>query len=142
MAALGCSGLEYDVFRAEGPADAALVTYGAQAKEALAAAKLAAQQGVCVDVYKLTVIHPLPQGLCDALGGYRSILFAEEGVRGGGIGEHLAAALLERGCNASYRHIAVPNNGLTHASVDELRARFGLDAASLAAAIMKQGDVK
>ena len=70
-------------------------------------------------------IHPLPQGLCDALGGYRSILFAEEGVRGGGIGEHLAAALLERGCNASYRHIAVPNNGLTHASVDELRARFG-----------------
>ena len=26
--------------------------------------------------------------------GYRSILFAEEGVRGGGIGEHLAAALL------------------------------------------------
>jgi GDP/UDP-N,N'-diacetylbacillosamine 2-epimerase (hydrolysing) len=53
-----------------------------------------------------------------------------------------AAALLERGCNASYRHIAVPNNGLTHASVDELRARFGLDAASLAAAIMKQGDVK
>ena len=142
LAALGCSGLEYDVFRAEGPADAALVTYGAQAKEALAAAKLAAQQGVCVDVYKLTVIHPLPQGLCDALGGYRSILFAEEGVRGGGIGEHLAAALLERGCNASYRHIAVPNNGLTHASVDELRARFGLDAASLAAAIMKQGDVK
>ena len=103
---------------------------------------MAAQQGVCVDVYKLTVIHPLPQGLCDALGGYRSILFAEEGVRGGGIGEHLAAALLERGCNASYRHIAVPNNGLTHASVDELRARFGLDAASLAAAIMKQGDVK
>ena len=142
LAALDCSGLEYDVFRAEGPADAALVTYGAQAKEALAAAKLAAQQGVCVDVYKLTVIHPLPQGLCDALGGYRSILFAEEGVRGGGIGEHLAAALLERGCNASYRHIAVPNNGLTHASVDELRARFGLDAASLAAAIMKQGDVK
>ena len=142
LAALGCSGLEYDVFRAEGPADAALVTYGAQAKEALTAAKLAAQQGVCVDVYKLTVIHPLPQGLCDALGGYRSILFAEEGVRGGGIGEHLAAALLERGCNASYRHIAVPNNGLTHASVDELRARFGLDAASLAAAIMKQGDVK
>ena len=103
---------------------------------------MAVQQGVCVDVYKLTVIHPLPQGLCDALGGYRSILFAEEGVRGGGIGEHLAAALLERGCNASYRHIAVPNNGLTHASVDELRARFGLDAASLAAAITKQGDVK
>ena len=62
LAALDCSGLEYDVFRAEGPADAALVTYGAQAKEALAAAKLAAQQGVCVDVYKLTVIHPLPQG--------------------------------------------------------------------------------
>lgn len=33
LAALDCSGLEYDVFRAEGPADAALVTYGAQAKE-------------------------------------------------------------------------------------------------------------
>lgn len=131
LAALGCSGRPFDVFAAPGTADTALVTYGAEAAPALDAARRAAGQGVFADVYKLTVIHPLPDSLCEALQGYRRIVFAEEGIRHGGIGEHLASALLARGCTAEFRHIAVSNLGLLHAGVDELRACFGLDAAGL-----------
>lgn len=136
LASLGCSGRLFDVYPAPGPAKIALVTYGAETAPVREAARLAAQQGVFADVYKLAVIHPLPDGLCAALRGYRGILFAEEGIRSGGIGEHLAAALLEQGCTAAYRHIAVPTLGLLHAGVDEQRARFGLDAESLAAALV------
>lgn len=137
LAALGCTGRPFDVFSAPHPADTALVTYGAEAAPVLEAARRAAQQGVFADVYKLTVIHPLPEGLCAALQGYRRIVFAEEGIRYGGIGEHLASALLAQGCGALFRHIAVPNLGLAHAGTDELRARFGLDAAGLAAVLMQ-----
>jgi len=137
LAALGCTGRPFDVFSAPHLADAALVTYGAQTAPVLEAARRATEQGVFADVYKLTVIHPLPQGLCEALHGYRRIIFAEEGIQHGGIGEHLASALLAQGCKAVFRHIAVPNLGLLHAGVDELRARFGLDAASLAAMLTK-----
>lgn len=140
LAALPCTGRAFDVFKAPQPASAALVTYGALTKEALAAAQIAAEQNVPVDVYKLTVIHPLPDELCEALSHYSKIVFAEESVRHGGIGEHLAAALLEQGARVQYRHIAVPGDRLTHATVPELRTRFGLDAASLASQFVQQGD--
>lgn len=140
LAALGCSGKDFDCFAAAQPARTALVTYGAQTGPALAAAAQAARENVFADVYKLTVIHPLPDGLCDALARYDSVIFAEDGIRSGGIGEHLAAALLTNGARVRYRHIAVPNNGILHGSVEELRASFGLDAPALAAAILQRGD--
>ena len=141
LAALGGSGRPFDVFPAPGTADTALVTYGAETAPALEAARMAAEQGIFADVYKLTAIHPLPDGLCAALQGYRRVVFAEEGIQHGGIGEHLAAALLLQGCTAQFRHIAVPNLGLLHASVDELRAAFGLDAAGLAAVLTEDVDL-
>jgi len=136
LSALGCSGKAYDVFSAEHAAHSALITYGAETQEAIEAAQIAAQQGKMVDVYKLTVVHPLPEGLADALMNYEYIVFAEEGVRTGGIGEQLAAMLLEKGCAAQYQHIALPNTGIGHASVAELRTQFGLNAAALADAIL------
>lgn len=140
LAALGCSANEYDVFRAQEHAVTALVTYGTETLEALEAARLAQERGTAVDVYKLTVVHPLPQGLTEALTAYERIVFAEEGIAGGGVGERLAAQLLRQGCRARYTHIALPNTGIGHASVEELRARFGLDALSLAAQFAQEGE--
>lgn len=137
LAELGCTEKEYDVYHFGDNAQTAIVTYGAETKEALKAAKKASEQGTPVDVYKMTVVHPIPQEICNDLEKYRMILFAEEGIRSGGIGEHLAAALFERGLHAEYRHIAVPIKQLTHATTDELRVRFGLDADSLAASLIE-----
>ena len=66
-----------------------------------------------------------------ALAGYRTILFAEEGIAAGGIGEHLCAALLCRGWHGHWRHVAVPNTGIDHATVPQLRQALGLDALGL-----------
>ena len=95
-------------------------------------------EGLSADVYKLCQIHPLPQGLAQALLPYDRIVFAEEGVRSGGIGEHLAALLQSMGFRGTYRHAAASSKGLTHATAEELRARFGLDAGALCAAL-KEG---
>lgn len=113
----------------------AFVTYGAEAEPVLNAQQQAAQDGVAVDVYKICVIHPLPQRLVSTLIRYDCVVFAEEGVGNGGIGEHLCTALLENGYCGVYRHVAAQSKGLTHASIDELREIYYLDAAALLAAM-------
>ena len=40
-------------------------------------------------------------------------------------------ALLEDGAQCSYVHVGLPNTGVTHATTEQLRAKFSLDAASL-----------
>lgn len=131
LAALGCTGKAFDMYCAAGQADTVIVSYSGEAAQALQAAELAGQQGLWADVCKLCVIHPLPDGLTDVLVSYRTILFAEEGIAAGGIGEHLCAALLRRGWRGRWRHIAVPNTGIDHATVPQLRQALGLDAQGL-----------
>ena len=82
-------------------------------------------------------IYPLPQGLCEALQPYGTILFAEEAVRTGGIGEQLAFALQQNGWQGRYRLHAVDNTHLLHANVPQLRRDQALDAAALAQDILK-----
>ena len=131
LAALGCTGKNFDMYPAKEAADTVLVSYSGETAQALHAAELAGQQGLWVDVCKLCVIHPLPDGLVDTLAAYRTVVFAEEGIAAGGIGEHLCAALLRRGWRGHWRHVAVPNTGIDHATVPQLRQALGLDAQGL-----------
>ena len=82
-------------------------------------------------MYKLTQIHPLPEGICDALLGYKYILFAEEFIVNGGIGEHLESALHKAGWNGHFLRAAVPNTGIPHASVAQIKQVLHLDAPGL-----------
>lgn len=134
LGALGCSGSPYDLI-GEGSGKAALVTYGALTAEALAAAEQLKEEGIACDVYKLVQIYPLEKDLLEKLMAYDAIVFAEEGIRSGGIGEKVAAALLKAGWQGKFLHRAVEVNVLPHAKVPEIRSRLKLDAASLAAAV-------
>ena len=60
LAALGCSGRLYDPILTHDGAKVALVSYGAESEETLAAADLLKQQGVLADVWKLVQIFPAP----------------------------------------------------------------------------------
>lgn len=133
LAELACSGKEYDVYHfGQKPSHGAFICYGAEAAQVLQAARtLSEKDGVCIDVFKLCVIHPLPAGLTQELLHYDHLLFAEEGVASGGIGEHLRLALEREGYQGIYKHIGLPSRGISHASVDQLRKQFGLDAQSL-----------
>ena len=74
----------------DGTPDATVVCYGVLADEALAAAELLAAEGLRIRVVKLLRIVPLPslEVWTDA-----PLLFAEEAVQAGSVGERAAAAL-------------------------------------------------
>ncbi len=153
LSLLGCTGKEYDVYRFENaPLEdnkkeitsdlhenstsktdkeikkcTAIITYGALAAEAIKAA----EKNKNAHVFKLLQVHPLPIGFIDEISAYNNILFAEEGVQSGGIGEHVSSALQHAGYRGTFKHVAADVQNLTHASVEELKTLFGLDADSL-----------
>ena len=136
LAALGCTGRPFDCYAPAAGAKTALVSYGSMAEEVLEAAQTLRAQGTQADVYKLVQLYPLPQGLCAALLQYDTILFAEDGVSAGGVGQHLARALAEQGFCGRYVHKAIaPGQKLPHATVPQLRQVLGLSAQSLARAV-------
>ena len=98
--------------------------------------KAFAQNGVQTDCVKLTQIFPLPDGLCDTLRSYDTILFAEDTVRTGGIGEQLGFAMQQCGWQGKFLLHAVDNSHLLHANVPELRKDQQLDAAALCTDIL------
>ncbi len=78
------------------------------------------------DWLRLLMISPLPESAVKAAAKYDRIVFFEEGVISGGIGERLCAALRKRGYHGSYDIIGV-DRFVPTATVDEQLAMFGLD---------------
>lgn len=138
LAALGCSGNTFDRIETRPQARIALVSYGAQAEEIIAACDLLQQQQVSADCYKLVRLYPLPEGICEALQHYDLILFAEDSVRTGSIGEQLSFALQQSGWKEIFLLHGVDNTHLLHANVPQLRRDQRLDAAALAADVLSR----
>ena len=142
LAALGCTGNPYDFIRRTADACTVLVSYGAESEEILRAADLLEQQGVAADCCKLVQIFPLPKGLCEELSHYRTILFAEEAVTSGGIGQQLCTALHQTGWRGTFLLRGVDNTHLLHATVPQLREDQGLDAPALAELVIESRKVR
>lgn len=136
LEALGCSGNPFDRIETRANARVALVSYGAEAEEIIAACDLLQQKGVAADCYKLVRLYPLPEGLCNALSQYDCILFAEDSVRTGSIGEQLSFAMQQNGWKGIYLLHGVDNTHLLHANVPQLRRDQKLDAAALTADVL------
>lgn len=135
LSRLGCTQQPYDCLAKTNKAKIALVSYGAETAEILEASAHLECEGTAADVYKMTIINPLPQGIVTDLLAYDKILFAEEGIKNGGIGEHLCAALHKHGYTGKYVHLGLPNTGITHAEVSELKQAAGIDAMGILAAL-------
>ncbi|MFV0412784.1 MAG: transketolase C-terminal domain-containing protein, partial [Oscillospiraceae bacterium] len=132
MAQKGCSGNLFDRLLENKGAKVALVSYGRETEDALQAAGLLQKQGIKADVYQMVHINPIPPGLPQALAGFSAVVFAEESVRQGGIGEHLAMQLYAAGFKGGFVHIGAPGAGNDHASVPQLKEAAGLDAQGIA----------
>ena len=91
-----------------------------------------ATRGMAADCCKLVQVYPLPDGLCRQLSNYKTILFAEESVATGGIGQQLCTALQAAGWQGRFILRGVDNTHLLHATVPQLRRDQGLDAHTLA----------
>lgn len=124
----------FDIYGDE-TADTAIVTYGRIFGQAAKAVKILRDKNISVKVIKLNRIKPIDLKAVDEAMQCRRIYFCEEGVRSGGIGEKLAATLLERGYKGVYKIKAVEDCFVKQAKVDELIKQYGFDGESIAEAV-------
>ena len=99
-----------------------IVTYGRETKEALQ---------TDADVLSLWRIKPISEEAVTLACGYKTVLFAEEGIRHGGIGEQFAALLSERSFTGDYFIRAVDDTFVKQATTQESLCSLGLDGDSL-----------
>jgi len=112
--------------------DTLLITYGRETSEVYKAVKLLEAQHKKADLLKLCKIHPLPEECVQIARKYRTILFVEEGVRSGGIGEHFLAALSAARYRGRMSIRAIENPCIRQMAVPAALKSCGLDAQSIA----------
>ncbi len=99
----------YTLFRAEG-AKTLLITYGRITANVLEAARLLAEKGQKVSVLKLNRIKPIDIKCVETALPYYRVLFFEEGVPHGGVGEWFGSQLAEHGFARRYELHAIDEN--------------------------------
>ena len=107
-----------DFYIAAGGSDTLVVTYGRLA--------VTARETENVDILTLLKIYPVPEKAVEAALGYKRVLFFEESMKSGGIGEKFLAALYERGFRGEYRITAITAPAAA-ADVDIQLAEAGFD---------------
>lgn len=123
----------FTLFRAEG-AKTLLITYGRITANVLEAARLLAMNKQAVSVLKLNRIKPIDMKCVDLALPYYRVLFFEEGVACGGVGEWFGSRLAERGFARRYElHAIYENPGVC--SVSSGLHKAGLDVEGIVRAV-------
>ena len=118
--------IEYSLY-GKRESEKVIVTYGRITSEAIYAVDKLKEKGEEVLLLSLNQIKPIADSVYDILLNKKQIYFFEEGIRSGGIGEKLAAGLLEKGYCGKYRIRAIEDKFVEQASVDELLEIYGLN---------------
>lgn len=119
-------------------ADVLLVTYGRLFSKAAAALEKLLKNGVHAYILKLNRIKPIDPDCIDTAMEFSKVLFFEEGIKAGGIGEHFGIRLIESGFSGSYRVYAVDDAFVKQGTVTEQLSAFGLDAAGMAETVLRE----
>lgn len=109
------------------------VSYGRLSANMTAAAREASQRGEPVDWLRLVRISPIPEEALRTSLSYKRVVFFEEGILQGGIGERFGAPLLEMGYSGGFEIVGVDGQFVPAGTVAQQLELFGLDRASMAA---------
>ena len=90
-------------------------------------------------VIKLNRIKPLDETVTEHLRNAKRIIFAEEGIKSGGVGEVFASLLEVSGIKAEFEHIAVNDEFIKQADVSSQLRRYKLDKDSIIDRINNNG---
>ncbi len=115
-----------------------IVCTGGVFSQALAAARNLVLHGILVDVYNLRFIKPLDKDFfLQTVELYKVILFVEDGVVHGGIGEVLESLVVHQFPEKQTAIHGMPDSFLAVGKRDEILKDCGLDSESLAKSAMK-----
>ena len=106
----------------------AILTVGPIGNDAQKAIEALPQQDK-VAHYDMRFIKPLDNQLLDEIGKkFKKVITIEDGVRNGGFGSAVLEWFNDHGYAPSVQRMGLPDEFVTHGSVDELRRIVGLDA--------------
>lgn len=108
--------------------DVLLVSYGREFKDCYDAKK---ELKADIGLLKLTKISPIPKQAIELAEKYKAIVFYEEGIKKGGIGEQFALKLIERSFKGKIIVKAIDNGFIKQGSVEEIKKELGLDKESI-----------
>ena len=112
--------------------DVLLVAVGAFGHLGVEVANRLAEQGYGVTVVDPRWVRPVPEELVTLARDHRLVVTVEDGVRSGGIGDALAAALRDADVSTPLRDFGVAVDWHPHGSRNELLADLGLTAQDIA----------
>ena len=112
-----------------------IITYGRLFSESVEAVADLAD----TDIIKLNKIFPISNELIEKISQYKNVHFFEEGIRSGGVGEHIGNRLAEIGFSGRYTLHAV-EGFVPAATVSKTIKKYGLDSASMRK-ILKEDNV-
>lgn len=108
--------------------EVAILTVGPIGNDAQKAIQALPQQDK-VAHYDMRFIKPLDNQLLDEIGKkFKKVITIEDGVRNGGFGSAVLEWFNDHGYAPSMQRMGLPDEFVTHGSVDELRRIVGLDA--------------
>lgn len=105
----------------------AIVTYGNLTANAVAAAEKLCEKGVMTDVVKLNKIFPVSNELLDTVSSYERVVFFEEGIRKGGISEHIVSKTNLK----SFKIVAIEGEFIPAMTPEAAYKKFGFDVESM-----------
>ncbi len=118
-------GNDYDLIGSGG--DILAVTYGRIFGNLCQAAERLNAEGGRADLLKLGLVKPVPGEAVKAASAYTTVVFFEEGIRHGGVGEDFCSLLCGSGWKGNFVICAVDDRFIPHASVNSALAKLGLD---------------
>ena len=128
-----------DVIRCGEPtSDVILMTYGRTAANCIEAMHALNDSGQRVAVCVMQKICPIDaKSLCDVVPPHARLLFVEEGVEAGGIGQQTILKLIREGYCGEWDILAVDDKFLPHGSTQELMSLCGMSTQGIVERVMR-----
>lgn len=117
--------------------DTLIITYGRVSANVLNAVEILKEKNISVSVLILNKIKPFPIEALEIAKDYNVVLFYEESVKSGSIGESFADNLLNIRFKNRYMHVAVNDEFVPHASIQSLMKKYKLDVDSIVKNVME-----
>lgn len=116
---------DFDLLQESDDKNIILVSFGKEIYEVYKASQLLMHDGIKSSILKINKIKPINNEIIEELKKYKNVLFVEECIKIGGIGQLCASELAGSGIN--YYHLAI-ENFVTHGSCKELLKLCSLDS--------------
>ncbi len=119
--------------------DVSIITSGRMLKRAEEIASVLDANGVSAEITELPTVYPLNKdAVIKTAEKTGFVITLEDNIKSGGLGEHIAEALLSHSVSCKFKAFAFPGEPIVHGTADELDKKYGIDTATVSEYITKE----